>query len=613
MDEIRTELPARRRRRSMCLAICVVVAATCLLRLGAVAQLEDAGLLDQHRWASTDMHFFDGWARSIVAGDVWTDKALHPHHDWHAESAAIHFITHPEREAELGARAQQRADGSTAATLLWDDWYGGVKFHQEPLYPYVVAAVYAAAGLEVRVVFACQVALGLLSLGLLWSITARLFGRPAALAALVLAAGYETLIVYEFVLLRATSTVFFALLLVRVTMWAWRRQTARRGFVLGACCGLAVLLKATFALVPLGTAVALVVAARRAGRPLASVAPAAIGGLVGALLIASPVFVRNARVGAPITSLSSVGPVSMLVNNAAGDGPSVLGSYRDPWVIARVMGESGGDSQAVTRAMLFTHEHPWDVLGYGARRLLFVAHGFEAPNNISVVAYRDKAPALGFAVIGWSFVLPWALLGVALVLRQPARRRRAAAALGSLAAALFPLIAFASLARYRLVFVVLAMPFAAHGLVRALAWVRAREWRALLIAAPSVVVLSLFVGRSLPPGVHAVRVADITASHRYALLPRVDLALAHGDAQRAESLLAQALADEPREVARLGRRVDIQWGRTAELATHFASLWRALGKIRADLGRADQSTFALTRAELLEQAVARYEAERPHG
>ena len=43
---------------------------------------------------------------------------------------------------------------------LWDDWYGQKRFHQEPLYPYLVAATYRLWGDDVRHVFAWQLLLG---------------------------------------------------------------------------------------------------------------------------------------------------------------------------------------------------------------------------------------------------------------------------------------------------------------------------------------------------------------------------------------------------------------------------------------------------------------------
>lgn len=599
--------PAARRRRVVRWGLAVVLVACCVLRVVYAQQLAASGALWQHRWAATDMAFFDEWAGAIADGDVWTAEPRHPHHDWHAESAAIHFLTHPDQLAALAAKAERRGDGSTAATLLWDEWYGGAQFHQEPAYPYALALLRATVGDDVRAAFALQAALGLASLLLVSSITARLFGRPAALVAVVLAAGYRTLVVYELVLLRTTAIVFLALLLVRVTMWAWQERTLGRGAILGACCGVAVLTKATFALVPLGTAVALVVAARRAGRPVTSVAPALCGGLLGALLVASPVFVRNARVGAPLTSLSSVGPVSMLVNNAAGDGPSLLGSYRDPWLVARVMGETGGDGDAVTRAMLYTHDAPWDLLGFAWRRLLHVAHGFEAPNNISVDAFTRHAPVLRWAPFTWALVLPWALVGLGFVAVCPGRRRRAAALLGSLAAALVPLVAFASLARYRLVLVALALPFAAYGIVRVVAWCRAGRPRRVLAAAGVVVLGVVLVDRPLPAGVAATRVADVTGLHDAVWIPRVEAALARGDGARAAAWLAALTGGEPPEVARLGRGVEIDRARDADLARHYAGLWAGLADVREALADEDAAAFARSRADLLTRAVERFD------
>ena len=47
------------------------------------------------------MHFFDLWAREVVAGDWLTDKSLHPHLPWHREVAEDYLEEYPQEKAEL--------------------------------------------------------------------------------------------------------------------------------------------------------------------------------------------------------------------------------------------------------------------------------------------------------------------------------------------------------------------------------------------------------------------------------------------------------------------------------------------------------------------------------
>src|SRR5207245_2049728 len=62
----------RHRRRQVLLAIAGL---SLLVRAGYYAELSRGPLIAAHRWAESDMSFFDRWAHEIVAGD-WQDRKL---------------------------------------------------------------------------------------------------------------------------------------------------------------------------------------------------------------------------------------------------------------------------------------------------------------------------------------------------------------------------------------------------------------------------------------------------------------------------------------------------------------------------------------------------------
>src|SRR5438105_8750844 len=71
---------------------------------------------------------------------------------------------------------------------------GGPTAFRPPGYPYFLAAVYAVAGDHINLARVLQALLGTISVGLIGLIALRLFGRRAALIALVLAAIYPPLV-----------------------------------------------------------------------------------------------------------------------------------------------------------------------------------------------------------------------------------------------------------------------------------------------------------------------------------------------------------------------------------------------------------------------------------
>src|SRR5262245_52277440 len=154
-----------------------LIAGSVLLRVAYFLQIDGGPCSQWHRWENGDPHFFDLWGRRIAGGDWLTSASLHPLHTWHKQVALEYFIRHRAEEADLVKQ------GLDPAAALWDRWYGGKLFHQEPLYPYVVGITYRIFGPDPRWVYAIQMILGVLSNVLVWSIARRHFGERAGFVA----------------------------------------------------------------------------------------------------------------------------------------------------------------------------------------------------------------------------------------------------------------------------------------------------------------------------------------------------------------------------------------------------------------------------------------------
>ena len=96
--------------------------------------------------------------RDLAADDWLQDRALHPLHGWHLDMARAYLSQHPGAADSI---TWQEVDAKPSPERkLWDEWYGQKRFHQEPLYPYLVAATYRVFGDAVQNVFAWQMLLG---------------------------------------------------------------------------------------------------------------------------------------------------------------------------------------------------------------------------------------------------------------------------------------------------------------------------------------------------------------------------------------------------------------------------------------------------------------------
>src|SRR5437868_3447707 len=105
-----------------------------------------------------------------------------------------------------------------ARRIVAEGWMPREVFYQAPLYPYVLAAVYAGTGGSRAAVRLLQVLLGAATAVLLAVAAARLFGEAAGRVAGVAAALYGPFVFYTPLLLKTTFTLFaeaaFLLLLI---------------------------------------------------------------------------------------------------------------------------------------------------------------------------------------------------------------------------------------------------------------------------------------------------------------------------------------------------------------------------------------------------------------
>ena len=171
------------RHRGVALSAALVVAV--LLRISIYDDLVDTPALSLGNNVESDMAFFWDWAGEIER-DPLQNLNLHPLHSWHRDIADHTVLTHPKLlEAFL-----DEANGPTApdpGKALWDGWYGGKRYHQEPLYAYLLAAIRSLGADDPFWVYLVQMGLGLGTLVLLYRVTDRAFGATAATAARILA------------------------------------------------------------------------------------------------------------------------------------------------------------------------------------------------------------------------------------------------------------------------------------------------------------------------------------------------------------------------------------------------------------------------------------------
>lgn len=560
-------LAAKRR-----IILVLIVFMSVLPRAVCYIELETGPCLRLHLWEESDMSFFDAWARDIASGDWLTRRPHHPYVSWHREVAEIYFRQHPaERE-----RLRQRAADGDAGRALWNEWNGGVQFHQEPLYPYFVAVVYRLAGPDVRWVFLFQMALGVATNLLIYRIARRHFGEMAGAIAALFATLCPIFLFYELLLLRTAFQIFFSLLLVDVVDGACGRESRLSWLLAGLVAGAGLVLNSV--LLPFAAGVIFLLAWRHhsAVRRFATFAGWYSVGVMSSMV---PVVSRNAAVGAPLLSTSSIGPAAIATANTVDYDPK-RGFDVSLVYVPRIMAACGGRMLPAAVGAWQTHPGILSVLRQAGQKLGWAWRWYEKPNNENLYYFELHSRVLRNLPISFAVIGPLGFVGLLLALRRTASHT----VLLLMAATCFlPLVLFYVLSRFRAPFVAILVPFAAYACVKIADECRRRRIVGAATMIAIVAAAAVWTTRPLPPGMPLIRPADYAAPVAIYYVPEAQAAARRGQWGRAADLMAEALSEE----APFLRDIGLAPGQRAP--------------------REDERTFVLVMADLRRMAAIAFE------
>ncbi len=398
-------------------------------------------------YGNSDMYANWQWAQRILAGDWLGRDTYHPYNDWMKEIAPLE---------------------------VWYRWWGGKEiFQQAPLYPYFVAGLLGLFKGSVTWVMLVQLLIGVLQPLIMYQLATRLFDARAGLAAAGLTALYGPFVFHQGVLLRdwlpplLEPLALLALLHAKEVRrwWAW--------VAAGCALGLALLAKETILLFLPLAGFWILLEHRTTWR---EVARAWIGIALGLLLFLSPIFIRNATVGAPPFALSNRTAEGFIVGNAVDAFPVGL---RIPPSMAGILERSEGRLWPVILETLDAYQGDWlRFIKLEIVKLRALGNSFEVPNNVSFAYGLRLSPVLRLS-LGYGFVFPLGLAGFLLLLRD--WRRHSLIVLYALAT-MGGLMATIVTSRYRLVLVPVLILYAAALLVALWGAIQQRHMRWALAA-----------------------------------------------------------------------------------------------------------------------------------
>jgi tetratricopeptide (TPR) repeat protein len=470
-----------------------------------------------------------------------------------------------------------------AREIAGGDWLGHARgvFFQAPLYPYLVAVLFAAVGPRLDAVYLAQIGFAVAGCYALYRAGRAMAGERAGLAAAALAAVYGPFIFYDVQLLKESLAVTVVCFLLWAMAAARERSQspetgtsalpaaspgtaaapaaagssasgdAARWLLVGVLLGILALLRENALLVaPL--LLPLVWSAGRAA-PVRRVGRVAVF-LAGIGLALAPVALRNGLVGGDFLPTTSQGGVNFYIgNNPRADGtyrPIVPGKQtpelerREPARVAeqqlgRPLTAAEVSRYWLNRALAWARSHPGDFVRLTLRKLGMFWSWYEWPDAVDYYYIRSLSPVYRLPLLEFGGVTLLAALGLGFL--GGGRARRLLPALLFAGAWIASTVVFFLFARYRLpavpaLLLPAALPVAA--LVEAArAWWRSRARRSVMRAA----------------GLGFAVVAALVLPRLAGFEPRLDLvsfnlgrlAEERGDAAAAESHYRAALAAAP--------------------------------------------------------------------
>ncbi len=384
-----------------------------------------------------------------------------------------------------------------AVEILDEGLIGSDAYFMGPLYPHMLALVYAAAGRELLVVRILQALLSALVPVLLFRMGRRLFDPTIALVAGVAAALYGPFIFYTGSILYTTAAITLILwILDRLTTDVPRAKQFRFHLLTGVLFGLAAVGKGNIAL--FAPVAGLVLMARETGSLVQRARPA-VALALGLAMVIGLVTARNYASSGDLVLLTSNGGLNFYIGN----GPESSGAYEKPYGLdvdhdpagRRMLEQELGRSLTPTevskawsgRALAFIRAEPGRALDLLARKTTFFFSTFEIPQIESYHFQKRYSLLIRALFLPFGVLAPLAVLGVFLC-----GSKRTAMLVLFLIVYSGSIVLFFVLTRYRLPVVPVVILFASGGLVAAVRRVKRADFRALLPGVAAALAFAVF-------------------------------------------------------------------------------------------------------------------------
>jgi len=525
-----------------------------LLRVWLLIQLPNMPFSELHKHPDLDMNFFDAWGDRIAKGDFLTDTVWHPYHNWHKIAAE-----------NYGVKSDEEGKAK------WNEWYGGKTYHQEPLYAQIVGVSKMIAGNGHYLMYILQIISTLFSIWMIMWLGRHYFGAIAGISGGLLFALYSPGILFDFFLLRTsfTTTYLLAMLVVAEKLM----QGKSKPWLFGLLGGIGYILQTTALLLWFPLLLRwLFVRRSDIGRSW-QVA-------VGFACILGFLIARNSIVGAPLLSVSSVGPVTYVLSNFPNYPPEAGFVFFEQ--IGKLMDRTHGEMLASIKYVmsLFPTSTGWIELQF--KKLALVFQWYEVPNNVNTYLAEAFSLPLRLAFIPWSVICALGLTGMIFNFRNKKTLNLLFGILSQVAV----MVVFYVLCRFRVPMVAMMAVYAGYVVQTVIQYV---DLRKVWLVVGCSVAMFLFVIRPTPVIYTEFSSGDMANMFFSYYKDRLDAAAAKKDFKAGIEMERQFLSSQPDLVKNVEHYVPLKDVTQKDLVKYYGKVYGDLGDFYRDDGQVEKA------------------------
>lgn len=361
----------------------------------------------------------------------------------------------------------------------------------EPLYPFILAAIYKIFTHSLIAVAVLQAAIDTLTGLMLYFISLRIFNKKAiGLSAFFIYSCYAVSIFYTAFILDVTLSIFLVVSSVLATLYAQGGRENWRWYLAGFIWGLAILVRANVLLIM--PFILIWIFVRNGNGKFGGAIRCALLA-AGLLTAALPFSLRNYAIAGNFSPLAANGGINFYMGNHPGarggytyvDGVSNTAVYQAKQSAHRAELESGRELSPFqasnywfSKGLEFIRREPFQATLITLRKAYLFWNHAEIAQNESFYFCKSYVPILRFPLFSFGVVAPFAIAGLLFAVQ----RREAGAGLIvlSILSYMASLVVFIVVSRYRLPVVPLIIVMASYALYQSAVLLARRRIRELI-------------------------------------------------------------------------------------------------------------------------------------